>query len=190
MQGREERGTGGVKAEKRCTKCKELKSVSEFYRYKTKKGQIYSFCKKCICIKTEKWHQDNPEKAKRILSRSDAKRRKTPKGKLSGNICRAINHSLQHGSKSRRHWETLVGYSVNQLKTHLEKQFKEEMNWENYGQWHIDHKTPIVAFNFEKPEDIDFKKCWALKNLQPLWATENISKNGRLDKPYQPSLLL
>jgi hypothetical protein len=64
------------------------------------------------------------------------------------------------------------------------------MTWGNYGQWHVDHKIPISAFNYETPDDIDFKRCWALKNLRPMWAKENISKGAKLDKPFQPALAL
>jgi 5-methylcytosine-specific restriction endonuclease McrA len=65
------------------------------------------------------------------------------------------------------------------------------MNWENYGSyWHIDHKIPISVFNFEKPEDYDFKRCWNLKNLQPLEKFKNMSKGNRLDKHFQPSLAI
>ena len=64
------------------------------------------------------------------------------------------------------------------------------MIWGNYGDWHIDHKIPISAFNFTKPEHEDFKRCWALSNLQPLWAKDNISKNAKLEKHFQPSLAI
>jgi hypothetical protein len=64
------------------------------------------------------------------------------------------------------------------------------MSWENYGKWHIDHRIPIDAFNFTCPEDIDFTQCWALRNLRPLWAVDNIKKSNKLEKPFQPSLLL
>jgi len=50
------------------------------------------------------------------------------------------------------------------------KTFEPWMSWKNYGKdgWEIDHKIPISVFNFTKPEHRDFKRCWALKNLQPL----------------------
>jgi 5-methylcytosine-specific restriction endonuclease McrA len=66
------------------------------------------------------------------------------------------------------------------------------MTWGNYGRhgWHIDHRIPISAFNFKAPTDIDFKKCWALSNLQPLWSHENQKKYNKLLKPFQPSLNL
>jgi hypothetical protein len=65
------------------------------------------------------------------------------------------------------------------------------MSWENHGTvWHIDHIIPKSVFNYTDAEHIDFKRCWALKNLQPLWAGENMSKGDSLVKPFQPSLAI
>lgn len=58
------------------------------------------------------------------------------------------------------------------------------------GKIHIDHKIPLSAHNFTKPEHSDFKKAWALKNLQPMWAIDNMKKGAKLKKHFQPSLLL
>lgn len=139
----------------------------------------------------KRWMLSHPETAKTIKRRHDAKRRSAPKGKLSMCMSSGINDSLNRGSKGKRHWEILVAYTADQLKRHLEKQFKPGMTWENHGTyWHIDHKIPIAAFNFETPEDLDFKKCWALKNLQPLEAIKNKSKRDKIEKPFQPALLM
>jgi hypothetical protein len=63
---------------------------------------------------------------------------------------------------------------------HLEARFVPGMTFENYGKvWHIDHIKPNRLFNYESQEDEDFKKCWALSNLQPLFAADNLSKGGR-----------
>ena len=64
------------------------------------------------------------------------------------------------------------------------------MCWDNYGKWHIDHIIPKSVYNYTKPEHTDFKRCWALKNLQPLWASDNLSKNDKIDKPFQQALLI
>ena len=118
----------------------------------------------------------------------EAKKRRTPKGRLNCCMSANIRQSLK-GLKAGRQWETLVNFTVGQLKQHLEKLFTPEMTWENYGTyWHIDHKIPIAVFNYEKPEDIDFRLCWSLKNLQPLEKIENIKKKDKLEKPFQPSL--
>lgn len=100
---------------------------------------------------------------------------------------RSIYDSLK-GNKHGHHWEDLVGYTFQKLKKHLEKQFKTGMTWQNYGQWHVDHKIPISVFNFKKATDIDFRRCWALKNLQPMWAIENLKKHVKIERPFQPSL--
>lgn len=107
--------------------------------------------------------------------------------RLSRSISQGIRHSLLNG-KQNCHWENMVGYKIADLKTHLEKQFFDGMSWDNYGKWHIDHIVPISAFNFSEKEHIDFKRCWALKNLRPLWAIDNIKKQGKLQCHFQPSL--
>lgn len=114
----------------------------------------------------------------------------TQMGMLNRRMSTGIRKSLKDGSKAGCHWESLVDYKIVQLKKHLEKLFKLGMTWENYGQWHIDHKIPKSVFNYEKPEHFDFKRCWALSNLQPMWAKENISKHDKIDKPFQPALAL
>jgi len=68
----------------------------------------------------------------------------------------------------------LVGCSIDQLKRHLEKQFKIGMTWNNYGRWHVDHIKPCASFNLSKPKEQ--RSCFNYTNLQPLWAKENIKK--------------
>jgi hypothetical protein len=134
-----------------------------------------------------------PEYKKRTNERLALKWRTNPRFKLNNTISRGMATSLK-GNKGRRHWESLVDFDLKNLRKHLERQFQIGMSWENYGQgmgkWHVDHIVPISVFNFTKPEDIDFKKCWCLKNLQPMWGHENISKHSKLDKPFQPSLAI
>jgi len=104
---------------------------------------------------------------------------------MSRSICDCLA-----GRKNHRSWLSLIDYTVSDLKKHLERQFQEGMTWENYGDWHIDHIIPVSAFNITCPEDLDFKRCWALSNLRPLWAKENIIKHCKLEKPFQPALAL
>jgi len=110
--------------------------------------------------------------------------------KMNRRIRRAIRRSLNKGKEGGK-WESLVGYTAVQLVKHIESQFKDGMTWSLFfeGKIHIDHKIPVSKHNFEKPEDEDFKRCWALNNLQPLWAIDNIVKNNSIDKPFQPSLV-
>lgn len=75
---------------------------------------------------------------------------------------------------------------------HLERQFLPGMTWENHGRfgWHIDHIIPLSAFNFETPDHIDFKRAWALSNLQPLWWQDNLKKRAKIEGAFQPSLAI
>jgi hypothetical protein len=159
--------------------------------YKARAKQHYEANKETHAAQRTVWAAAHPEKMRESGRKYNRKLRSTVKGNLSSVISKRMNESLRKGMKAGRHWETLVGYTVDQLKTHLEKLFKPGMTWENYGTaWHIDHKTPVAVFNFEKPEDIDFRICWSIKNLQPLEASINMSKGARIEKPYQPSLAL
>ena len=70
----------------------------------------------------------------------------------------------------------ILGYSIQELKEHLEKQFEDWMTWDNLGltakepklTWQIDHIKPVNTFNITDVYCEDFKKCWALENLRPL----------------------
>jgi len=82
----------------------------------------------------------------------------------------------QNAKKSIRTKE-LIGCPVSFLEKHLEDQFKPGMTWENYGEWHIDHIMPCARFDLTDP--LQQKICFHFTNLQPLWATENLSKGAR-----------
>ncbi|MFH2074904.1 MAG: hypothetical protein ABIJ57_06085 [Pseudomonadota bacterium] len=139
----------------------------------------------------KKWKSENREKVRGYIRKWHEKRYATPSGKMAVTMSVRVNESLRKGTKAHQSWMNLVGYTVDQLKQHLEKLFKPGMTWENYGTaWHIDHKIPVAAFNFKRPDDIDFRLCWSLKNLQPLEASKNHSKGAKIDKPFQPSLTL
>ena len=67
---------------------------------------------------------------------------------------------------------TELGYSDLDLKLHIESLFIDDMSWDNYGKWHIDHKTPVSKFT----KDDSFSVVNSLDNLQPLWAEDNLKK--------------
>lgn len=91
------------------------------------------------------------------------------------NAMRARIHAAIKG-KSDGALFSRMKYSKSELMEHLASKFKEGMSWENYGKWHIDHIKPCSMFNMENKEEFD--ECWALENLQPLWAIENIMKGA------------
>jgi hypothetical protein len=71
----------------------------------------------------------------------------------------------------------LIGCEIEFLKKHLEKNFKDGMSWDNYGEWHIDHIKPCAVFDLSDKEQQ--RECFNYMNLQPLWAIENIKKSNK-----------
>jgi len=174
---------------KKCVKCGIVKPISEFSEHKKTKDKLQHWCKKCSSENSKKWAKNNPEKKNKNNKKWNKNNLKyyreyskkwlsIPKNRLSRNTSRVIRKSLK-GNKKGYHWENLVSYTLQDLITHLESLFKEGMNWGNMGKWHIDHIKPISSFNFNSYNDPEFKECWALKNLQPLWEFENKSKGAK-----------
>ena len=103
-----------------------------------------------------------------------------PKYKLGRNTRTALWTCLKERSVAKyRSTFQLLGYTIEELMTHLEKGFTEGMTWDNYGEWHVDHIRPMASFKFETVDDPEFKECWRLDNLQPLWWEDNLSKGSR-----------
>ncbi|MBT7082094.1 MAG: hypothetical protein HN929_11645 [Chloroflexi bacterium] len=95
--------------------------------------------------------------------------------------------------KAGRHWEELVDYTLEDLTKHLKSTIPDGYTWEDDfvngdNVLHIDHITPMSAFNFESASHVDFKRCFALDNLQLLPAIENMQKSAKLERPFQPCL--
>lgn len=113
-------------------------------------------------------------------------------------VARRISASIRAAiteHKAGRTWESLVGYSLKELIKRLKSTMPPAFDWDKdfvkaKGGLHIDHIIPVTAFNFESPNDLDFKRCFALKNLRLLPARDNMRKGGKLDKPFQPALRL
>jgi len=84
-----------------------------------------------------------------------------------------LNNTLKRFGKNKESDTIkLLGYSALQLKEHIEYLFLEGMNWENYGEWHIDHIKMVSSFEPNTPMYI----VNSLGNLRPLWAKDNCSK--------------
>lgn len=92
----------------------------------------------------------------------------------------AICHCLKGSKKGGRGWQTILGYTKEDLALHLERQFLKGMSWDNYGEWHIDHIRPVTSFQFETVNDPDFLACWSLPNLRPMWRADNIRKRDKI----------
>lgn len=70
------------------------------------------------------------------------------------------------------HTFELLGYTPQELKQHLEKQFYNGMTWDNYGTyWEIHHIKPLHTFNFGTIDNVNYEQIKianSLDNLQAL----------------------
>lgn len=122
------------------------------------------------------WVRRNPEKAKAINKRHWSKKLQQVDFKVSNRIRVRLRETLRAGGG--RCFQRL-GYSTAELRAHLERQFVKGMSWENMGRWHIDHIVPLSSFTITGPDDPELRRAWALTNLRPLWAAENLKKSDK-----------
>ena len=74
-------------------------------------------------------------------------------------------------------YNDLIGCDKEILRNHLASQFKDNMNFDNYGKWEIDHIKPLSKCNFNNIDEI--YEYFNYKNLQPLWKIDNIIKSNK-----------
>jgi len=185
----------------------EIKEKDKQYRLENKqKRQEYNqkyylenkaFLKK----KNQEYYLENKETLdkKHIAYNSEylkVKRKNDASFKLRSTISVAIWQvlSMNHSSKNGMSCLEYLPYSIPELKFHLEKQFEPWMNWSNQGKysrktwnnndsstwtWSLDHIVPQSDLPYSSMEDENFKKCWALSNLRPLSAKQNVIEGNR-----------
>lgn len=153
----------------------------------SRKKKHYEANKKRILKHNKIWREEHKEEIREKIKKQrpliNAKERIKWTANIPARISRTMKNQIYISLKKRKngnHWEKIVGYSLEELMNHLKKKFKIGMSWENHGLWHIDHKRPVSSFNFQSFCDQEFKECWALKNLQPLWAKENHIKYNKI----------
>lgn len=122
----------------------------------------------------KEWAIKNREtRNKQLKIRRDSE----PLFKLRMLLRHRIKESLKRKNfKKNKRMVEWLGCNIQDVAAHLEKQFKPGMTWENHGEWHIDHIIPLCsAKNIEELYTLSH-----YSNLQPLWAKENLVKNGKM----------
>lgn len=187
---------------KKCSKCGEIKNVSEFYKNKTKKDGLQSKCKLCSNIELrnwrsknpnhvrsyeKKWKENNPEKNRqKKMKWAKKKYRICPLFRLKDLYRKSCSKAFKLiGQKKNNSSIKLLGLNDwQELEEHFSKQFYdhpetgEKMTLDNHGLhgWHIDHIIPLSTAKTEE----DIIKLCHYTNLQPLWAKDNLSKGDKM----------
>lgn len=180
---------------KTCSKCGVPKDEAEFYKRPNRAIGFCSQCRECMRASSAAWKLRNPERTRELSRKSAAEFfRKFPervranakasvkrrlKTNLDFRILHRLRRRLNHALLGRDRGEStleLLGCSVEYFRFWMQLQFRPNMTWENYGQWHVDHKRPCASFDLSDSEQR--KLCFHYSNLQPLWARENQSKGA------------
>jgi len=107
--------------------------------------------------------------------------RDTPKYRIAARLRQQTRHAFKKREGRgylKRHTKELLGVSNwEEAKRYLESLFKDGMNWDNMHLWHIDHIRPISSFDLD--DSAQLEECFNIKNLQPLWAIDNIKKSNK-----------
>lgn len=140
------------------------------------------------------YYNNNKEEIKRKCQTPEFKTRKREwdkiyykkryKEDIGFRLAHSLRTRLRHAIRNKSKLGSAVsdlGCSVEKLKQHLESLFQEGMTWDNYGRnmnnWEIDHIIPLSSYNLENREE--FLEACNFTNLQPLWVSQNRSKNNR-----------
>lgn len=162
-----------IKANVRTWQCNNKDKVKAYKR----KNNLTESTK----LKKKEWEKNNLHK-KRLYTKK--KRETDPRFKLSGVIRCLMNSRLRARAISKLSKNTFdcLYFTLDEFMAEMESKFLPGMSWNNHGKWHIDHKKPDSSFNYKSVGDDDFKECWKLSNLQPLWARDNIKKSNIIIK--------
>lgn len=191
----EERIAESMPDDRCCTSCASILPANTNYFHRAPSGSfgLTAACVDCLRKAYVKRAKGDPEKLRESARRSYARnaparlaqqkeRRLTDPGfAIHTRVSSSVRQSLNRSSLGTS-WIKLVAFSGKELHDSLEHQFTEGMSWARFlaGEIEIDHIIPVSFFRPQSPDSVDFKMCWSLKNLQPLWRVDNRIKSNTL----------
>jgi hypothetical protein len=133
--------------------------------------------KEKIVVYNNEYAKNNRTSINQKRSSNNKKKRKTnPIFNLQSRERVRIWEALRGKRKTARS-TNLLGCSYEFLKEYIESLFIDGMSWENISEWHVDHIRPLASFDLN---DIEQQKiAFNYKNLQPLWAKDNMEKGAK-----------
>ena len=149
--------------------------------------------KKKKAISDKKWKDKNPEHLRKYFRDRARHLSKTcPIYKLRSQIrkgARRVNEGMLGKHKTQKRSLEQLGCTIKEYRAHIESQWEDWMNWENYGsdldtQWQIDHIIPIDWFM--KNSD-DPWKANHFTNQRPLKGRDNLNKSNNIENENSKS---
>jgi hypothetical protein len=173
------------KTEYRQKNAKKVADLQARYRHsnKEKLAAYLQSNKEKIVARRAAYYQANKEK---INEKYYTRKKTNPIFNIGCKMRNRVYCAIKSQYTKKAHKTTeLLGCDFPTLKRHIEKLFTKGMTWEAVmmGEIHIDHIVPCSKFNLADPAQQ--KACFHYKNLQPLWAADNLRKSNKILKPTQ-----
>ncbi len=150
-----------------------LTKRKEYYESMTSDEDFRKVLRERSKINTKSYRDRNKEE---LSQRIKDKKKNDPLFRLSDSIRTLIWISINKmGYRKNSKTSNILGCSFEEFKSYIESQFNDNMSWENYGEWHLDHKTPVSWAETEE-QVYELNKY---TNFQPLWEFDNLSKGNR-----------
>lgn len=179
-----------VKAYNKAYRDAGYKSTEHVARWREKNLE---YCRAYDREKMRRYREANPakflERSRRMyvkhrakaIARSKHAYQNNPAVNLKARILTRLRKMLR-GKWPFKNTSKLLGYTPQELRKHIERQFTAGMTWARMlaGEIHIDHIIPVRAFDIKEPGDAEFMACWSLGNLRPMWAADNHRKSGKV----------
>ena len=145
---------------------------------KEKAKQYYLNNKEKAYEYNKQYRLDNKEKIREYRNQWSKERKKSdPLFRFAGNCRSRTNMAFKAKSWIKNGGtEKLLGCDWKTAMNHIEKQFESWMNWDNHGEWHIDHIIPLASANTIE----EMTPLFHYTNLQPLLAEDNIRKGDKI----------
>lgn len=171
-------------------KDKNKDKINEYHRKYYNTEEWKEFQKNYYQENKDKWAIDTPEKkAKKALRNSlylKKRMNEDPIFRVQKRLRTRIKNAIRgKGCKSKKTVD-LLGCSLIEAVDHIKSLLNGEMTWEAVvdGRIHIDHVVPCSSFDLSKEEEQ--RRCFHYKNLQPLWAIDNLKKGNKSATPTTP----
>ncbi len=178
-----------------CKKCEIEKPYNEFNKDKYSKDGLRYRCRECTgeeyriyyynniedeIIRQTNYQKNNSKQVKEKRNyRHNKKYNNDPLYKMKTLIRNRLKifFKTKNVNINKKIFE-IVGCTTDELRQHIESQFKEGMCWENHQHdgWHIDHIIPLSSAKTEE----EINELCHFTNLQPLWSTENYKKGNKI----------
>lgn len=180
-----------------CATCFNEKELNKDNFYFHSKDKFKYDCIECVAKIMSKYYDENKDDIiKKHSEYALIKYNIDSSYKLRSRISWSVRFMLTN-NKANKCGESILkylAYSIEELKTHIESQFEPWMSWNNWGPynkktwndndsstwvWHIDHMISQSDLPYNSMEHPNFQKCWALENLRPYSAKQNVLDGNR-----------